>query len=47
MTIAGGISEALTRRDELVRAGIEHAARFTWGATGTTMLAALVERSRT
>jgi len=46
-SIAGGISEALLRRDELVRAGIEHAGRFTWGATGTTMLGALVERSRT
>ena len=42
-SIAAGISEALTRRDELVRAGLEHAAQFTWRATGETMLDALVE----
>ena len=29
-SIAAGISEALARRDELARAGIEHAARFSW-----------------
>ena len=45
--IAAGIQEALTRRDELVQAGIEHAARFTWRATGETMLNALVERHGT
>ncbi len=45
-SIAGGISEAITRRDDLVRAGLEHAAQFTWRATGTAMLDALVERSR-
>ena len=45
--IAAGILEAVERRDELVPAGIEHASRFTWGATGETMLAALVARSRT
>lgn len=42
--IAAGILEALERRDELVAAGVEHAARFTWNATGRTMLNALVER---
>ena len=45
-SIAHGIHEALARRDELVAAGIEHAARFTWAATGATMLSALVERNR-
>jgi len=45
-SIAAGISEAVARRDGLVRAGIEHAAQFTWRATGETMLNALVERSR-
>ena len=45
--IAAGILEAVARRDELVPAGIEHAARFTWRATGEAMLAALVARSRT
>ncbi len=44
-SIAAGISEALTRRDALVSAGFEHAARFTWHATGETMLDALVRRS--
>ena len=43
--IAAGVHEALRRRDELVPAGIAHAARFTWTATGRTMLAALVERN--
>ena len=42
--IAAGIREAIARRDELVAAGIEHAAQFTWRATGATMLGALVER---
>jgi glycosyltransferase involved in cell wall biosynthesis len=46
-SIAAGITEALTRRDELVPAGVEHAAQFTWRATGETMLDALVGRSRT
>ena len=45
-SIAAGISEALTRRDELVPAGIEHAAQFTWRETGETMLNALVQRRR-
>ncbi len=43
-SIAEGIQEAIARRDELVPAGIEHAARFTWRATGATMLQALIER---
>lgn len=45
-SIAAGIAEAIARRDELVPAGVEHAARFTWRATGETMLGALVERDR-
>ena len=28
--IAAAIADALARRDELVAAGLEHAARFTW-----------------
>jgi len=43
--IAKGVAEALERREELARAGLEHAARFTWGRTGETMLAALVARA--
>ena len=39
-----GSEEAIARRDELVPAGIEHAAQFTWRATGATMLEALIER---
>jgi glycosyltransferase involved in cell wall biosynthesis len=45
VSIAQGITEALERRDELVRAGREHAAGFTWSRTGATMLAALVARA--
>ena len=44
-SIAYGIAEALERREELSRAGCEHAARFTWSRTGETMLAALVARA--
>ena len=44
-SIAAGISEALTRHDELARVGLEHAAQFSWRATGETMLNALIERS--
>ncbi len=43
-SIAAGIEEALARRDELVPAGIAHAAGFTWQGTGRTMLDALVGR---
>ena len=46
-SIAAGIEEAVGRRDELVPAGIEHAAQFTWRATGETMLDALVQRHST
>src|SRR5262249_13727556 len=31
------LEEALRRREELVRRGIEHARRFTWSATGRAM----------
>jgi len=43
--IAEGIREALARRDELVARGLVHAARFSWHATGATILAALEERA--
>jgi glycosyltransferase involved in cell wall biosynthesis len=36
--IAAGIVEALSRRDELVASGIEHAQRFTWQETGQAFL---------
>lgn len=42
--IAAGIREALSRRDELVTAGLSHASRFSWAGTGATMLQALEER---
>ncbi len=38
--IAEAIEDALVRRDELVKRGLEHAAGFTWGATGETILRA-------
>jgi alpha-1,3-rhamnosyl/mannosyltransferase len=43
--MAGGIREALERREELAARGREHARRFTWRAVGETMLAAYRERS--
>ena len=43
--IADGIREALARRDELVPRGLAQAARFSWEATGRTMLAAFEERA--
>ena len=36
--VADGIGRALAERDELVRRGLEHAARFTWRATGAAFL---------
>lgn len=36
--IAAGIVEAVSRRDELVARGLEHARRFTWEATGRAFL---------
>jgi glycosyltransferase involved in cell wall biosynthesis len=44
--IARGIGEALRRRDQLAAAGLVHAARFSWDATGRTMLEALLERGK-
>ena len=41
--IAAGVEEAVARRDELVDRGLEHARRFTWRATGETMLRAYRE----
>jgi hypothetical protein len=37
---AGGIREALDRRDELVPLGLVHAAAFTWSANARAHLAA-------
>lgn len=42
--IARGIREALRRRDQLLPAGVQHASRFSWQATGEVMLAAFEER---
>ena len=41
--IAAGIREALERRDELVRRGLEHARRFTWAETGRAHLRGYAE----
>jgi glycosyltransferase involved in cell wall biosynthesis len=38
--IGAALVEAIRRRDELVPLGLAHAARFRWGETGRTMLAA-------
>jgi glycosyltransferase involved in cell wall biosynthesis len=38
--IGAALDEAIRRRDELVPRGLAHAARFTWSATGRTMLEA-------
>jgi glycosyltransferase involved in cell wall biosynthesis len=43
--IAAGIRDAVARRDELIRLGLAHAARFSWTRTGAVMLAALEDRS--
>jgi glycosyltransferase involved in cell wall biosynthesis len=40
---AAAIEEALHRRDELVRLGLAHAARFTARATGEAILAAYAD----
>jgi glycosyltransferase involved in cell wall biosynthesis len=42
--IAAGIRDALERRDELARAGLEHASRFDWRSTGESMLRAYEAR---
>ena len=44
-SIAAGIADALERRDALMPMGLEHASRFDWRRTGSTMLEALVGRS--
>jgi glycosyltransferase involved in cell wall biosynthesis len=36
--IAGGVAEALARRDDLVARGLAHARRFTWAETGRVHL---------
>jgi glycosyltransferase involved in cell wall biosynthesis len=43
--IAAGIAEALTRRDELVSRGLEHARRFTWEGTGRAFLEGYLKHS--
>jgi alpha-1,3-rhamnosyl/mannosyltransferase len=44
-SIAAAIGEALRRRDELVAAGLAHAASFDWERTGAAMLSAIAERA--
>ena len=41
--IAAAITEAIARRDELVAAGLAHAARFTWRAAGDIFLDGYLE----
>jgi glycosyltransferase involved in cell wall biosynthesis len=43
--IAAGIRRALEDRERLVAAGLEHAARFDWSATGAAMLDAVEART--
>jgi glycosyltransferase involved in cell wall biosynthesis len=43
--IADGIRQALARRTELVAAGLGHAARFSWAATGAVVLDAFEARA--
>jgi glycosyltransferase involved in cell wall biosynthesis len=43
--IASGIREAIERRAELVALGTAHASRFSWAATGRTMLEAFEARA--
>jgi glycosyltransferase involved in cell wall biosynthesis len=43
--IAAGIEEAIDRRGELVAAGVEHARRFTWEATGRAFLEGYLKHS--
>ncbi len=44
--IVAAIREAGARREELVPAGLEHARRFTWRATGEVLLAGYEEAAR-
>ena len=44
--IAAGIQEAITRREELIPRGLEHARRFSWEATGRAFLAGYLEHLR-
>ena len=44
--IAEAIEDALARRDELSKRGLEHAAAFTWRAAGETILRAYEEAVR-
>jgi len=44
--LAAAIRVAIERRDELVPAGLEHAQRFTWRATGDVFLAGYEEAAR-
>lgn len=46
VAIAAAIEEALTRRNELVARGLEHARRFTWRAAGEIFLAGYEEAAR-
>jgi glycosyltransferase involved in cell wall biosynthesis len=44
--IAAGIAEAITRREELVPRGLEHARRFTWERTGQAFLDGYLKHSK-
>ena len=44
--IAAGIAEAITRREELVPLGLEHARRFTWERTGQAFLDGYLKHSK-
>ena len=41
--IAAAIEEAIAERERLIPLGVEHAAQFTWRATGEAMLAGYEE----
>ncbi len=45
--IAAAIEQALGEREDLVRRGLAHAARFSWAATGRIMLRAYADARRT
>ena len=44
--IAAGIAEAISRREELVPRGLEHARRFTWEGTGQAFLDGYLKHSK-
>ena len=44
--IAAGIADAISRREELVPRGLEHARRFTWEGTGQAFLDGYLKHSK-